>query len=552
MIINFSKLKEKGVRKIFKLEDGPTDGVLERRLFIANNDAASTRIICNQINAEKNQRPTAKYWIAFVPKITKVCDLLLEEQGVYGYVHILELPLSFIPLDTDLFSLEQESIHDMLYLRKNQTAISNISRAIQQLFSILGGCAKFTGVGKSTHMAFKLSDVNGLANGVARPKIDHLIAIDREVDYYSLLLSSLNYQGLLDETFQIKCAKIEIPSDIAAKEGVQLRKYLAQSSDPIFKHIRDSHLSIASADLKRIAAELKDNMPKSQEMSIQEMKDFIQKELKNKKASQRALKLHISLCEIIMEKKKENEFGRLLTLERNIMEGAEYRDCVNQLEELIICQKSPLIALRLLCLLSLSNDGIAYKDYHQLMKLFLHSYGHQHLITICNLNRLKLLYRQGNKSLLSSPNTSMTNVINQSKAAAMSALPKRSQLRNLVRKFNLTPEPSAESNSKDASFVFGGNFVPIVYRITESVLNGSWVSLKEQLSPLSKFITTSSFTEKTTGGAKPVIAVLMIGGITYAEVSALRFLSQQKNFDLIILTTNMVNGDKFLTNLMAP
>lgn len=260
------------------------------------------------------------------------------------------------------------------------------------------------------------------------------------------------------------------------------------------------------------------------------------------------------MCEVIMEKKKENEFGKQLTLERNIMEGIEYRDCVNQLEELIICQKSPLIALRLLCLLSLSNDGIAYKDYHQLMKLFLHSYGHQHLVTICNLNRLRLLYRQGNRSLLSSPNTSMTNVINQSKAAAMSALPKRSQLRTLARKFNLTPEPSGASDSnlsKDASFVFGGNFVPIIYRIAESVINGPWSSLKDQLSPLSKFITTSSFTEKTTGGAKPVIAVFMIGGITFAEVSALRFLSKQKNFDIIILTTNTTNGDKFLTNLMV-
>lgn len=31
---------------------------------------------------------------------------LLEEEGVFGYVNILEYPLGLIPLDSDIFTLE--------------------------------------------------------------------------------------------------------------------------------------------------------------------------------------------------------------------------------------------------------------------------------------------------------------------------------------------------------------------------------------------------------------------------------------------------------------
>ena len=35
-----------------------------------------------------------------------VCELILEQEGVYGHVTINEFQLDFIPLDSDVLSLE--------------------------------------------------------------------------------------------------------------------------------------------------------------------------------------------------------------------------------------------------------------------------------------------------------------------------------------------------------------------------------------------------------------------------------------------------------------
>jgi hypothetical protein len=51
--------------------------------------------------------------------------------------------------------------------------------------------------------------------------------------------------------------------------------------------------------------------------------------------------------------------------------------------------------------------------------------------------------------------------------------------------------------------------------------------------------------------AKPVMLVFMIGGLSYLEVAAFRFLSKDPNFPFTILmaTTKMVNGNSFLRSL---
>jgi len=48
------------------------------------------------------------------------------------------------------------------------------------------------------------------------------------------------------------------------------------------------------------------------------------------------------------------------------------------------------------------------------------------------------------------------------------------------------------------------------------------------------------------------VLVFFIGGCTYTEVAALRFLSQKEEstFDFIIATTKMINGNSFIKSTM--
>lgn len=56
----------------------------------------------------------------------------------------------------------------------------------------------------------------------------------------------------------------------------------------------------------------------------------------------------------------------------------------------------------------------------------------------------------------------------------------------------------------------------------------------------------------TDSEAPRVILVFFIGGCTFAEISALRFLSQQEdsNVEFVIATTKLINGDTFLKSII--
>lgn len=56
-------------------------------------------------------------------------------------------------------------------------------------------------------MALKMNETLNSDSQSSSQSYDHLILVDRDIDYYTLLLSPLNYIGLLDETFSVKCCK---------------------------------------------------------------------------------------------------------------------------------------------------------------------------------------------------------------------------------------------------------------------------------------------------------------------------------------------------------
>jgi hypothetical protein len=55
------------------------------------------------------------------------------------------------------------------------------------------------------------------------PLFDHLILIDRDIDFVTPFCTPLNYEGLLDEMYSIKSSTVEIPIKIpAATKKTQL------------------------------------------------------------------------------------------------------------------------------------------------------------------------------------------------------------------------------------------------------------------------------------------------------------------------------------------
>lgn len=160
------------------------------------------------------------------------CEKYLENEGLYSYFSILEFPLGFIPIDRDLFSLElNDSYQDYLlvrtawllftqlltyvpYIQIDQYGdfqfLNNIVQGLHQFQKLIGFTNLIFSKGRASEFICdnfqKLAALSGLVNQSSEN--DHLIdliVVDREEDYASLMLSQLNYSGILDETFSIKC-----------------------------------------------------------------------------------------------------------------------------------------------------------------------------------------------------------------------------------------------------------------------------------------------------------------------------------------------------------
>ena len=61
------------------------------------------RCLCRRAGA---QHEYSVYW---VPRRTTVCDRVLEAEGLAGDVLVEDFPLSWVPLDRDLLSLELDT-----------------------------------------------------------------------------------------------------------------------------------------------------------------------------------------------------------------------------------------------------------------------------------------------------------------------------------------------------------------------------------------------------------------------------------------------------------
>jgi vacuolar protein sorting-associated protein 33B len=256
------------------------------------------------------------------------------------------------------------------------------------------------------------------------------------------------------------------------------------------------------------------------------------------------------MCEAIMDKKKEIEFRSQMEVERNIIEASDYRESIQYLEEIIISQVCPLLSLRLLCLLSLIQDGLPSKDYYNLIKLFLQSFGHHYLIKIFRLKQLGLLIQQNQPKILSAVNPKVTNVLSQTKvaAAAISALPRKSHFRNVIKRLNLCPVSNTETKkTQDCSFIFGGNFVPLIYKIVDLII-GENPNLVDNFKIVSNHVIHKRLDYSDQGASrKKVVVVFFIGGLSYAEISALRFLARQKDIELMMCCSSIINGNRLMS-----
>ncbi|XP_030915536.1 vacuolar protein sorting-associated protein 33B, partial [Geospiza fortis] len=440
---------------------------------------ATMRYIADIVNADKMSGRSRKYKIIFSPQKFYACEMVLEEEGVFGDVTCDEWSFYLLPLDEDIISMELPEFFRDYFLEGDHRWINPVARALQLLNSLYGPFGKTHGIGRCAKMSYELwRDLEEESEGEGqgrKPEIGHVFLMDRDTDYVTALCSQVVYEGLVDDTFRIKCGSVDFGPDVTSSD--KSIKVLLNSQDKVFSQIRNEHFSNVFGFLSQKSRNLQAQYDRRRGMDIKQMKDFVSQELKGLKQEHRLLSLHIGACESIMKKKTKQDFQETIKAEHSLLEGFDIRESTSFIEEHIDRQVSPVESLRLMCLLSITENGLIPKDYRSLKTQYLQSYGPEHLLTFHNLKRIGLLTEQAAGETLTAVESKVSKLVTDRAAGkitdAFSSLARKSNFRAISKKLGLIPRLDGEYDLKmprDMAYVFGGAYVPLSCKIIEQVL----------------------------------------------------------------------------------
>uniref|UniRef100_A0AAQ6ADX6 Vacuolar protein sorting-associated protein 33B n=1 Tax=Amphiprion ocellaris TaxID=80972 RepID=A0AAQ6ADX6_AMPOC len=497
-IANVSTLKQHEVDKLYKVEYKPVVSTSDQLCFLI--------------------RPRIQTFYA--------CEAVLEEQGMFGDVTTDEWAFYLLPLDDDIISLELPEFFRDNFLAGDQRWMRTAGSALHLLHSLYGPFSKVYGIGRYSKMAYESwrEQVEQGEQRARQAEIGNVFLIDRDVDFVTPLCSQVVYEGLVDDIFRIKCGCVEFSPDVTASD--KSVKVMLNSQDKVFNEIRNEHFSNVFGFLSQKARNLQTAYDKRRGMDIKQMKTFVSEELKGLKQEHRLLSLHIGASESIMKKKTKQDFQELLKTEHSLLEGFEIRECISYIEEHISRQVSMIESLRLLCLLSITENGE--------LSFVTSNYGVDHLLTFSNLRQLGLLVEQQPGETLTVMESRVGKLVNDKTAGkltdAFSSLAKKSNFRALSRKLNLVPKSDEEYDlrvPRDMAYIFSGAYVPLSCKLIEQVLErDGWTGLEE----VTRLLNGNEFavTGQITSMSDRIILVMFLGGCTFSEISALRFLGREK------------------------
>lgn len=426
-------------------------------------------------------------------------------------------------------------------------------------------------------------DDDGLRGLLPSALIESLIIIDREVDFSTVLLTQLTYEGLIDEVFAIKCNQSKIDTSIVGAASNQQqqaqdnggstsmkRPIQLDSSDKLYAQIRDTNFAIVGSILNKVARRLQtDYESRHAKSTVTDLRDFVNK-LPGYQAEQQSLKIHTGLAEEILNYTRSDVFSRILEVQQNLAAGTEPSLQHDNIEELINRAVPLPTILRLLCLESCVAGGLRPKDHENFKKLILQAYGYQHILTLSALEKLGLLQSRSSAGALLIPTVG-------------GGPPGAKTNYNMLRKtLHLIVDEVNESEPDDIAYVFSG-YAPLSIRLVQCILQKQtlstllnprggqsslppnatgWRGFEDTLRQVrgESFDLTQSGDDKAAKARQTLsgpsgertVVVFFLGGVTFAEIAALRFIGQQlaPGKRLVIGTTSMINGNKVVATAL--
>lgn len=547
LIAQYSLLKEHEVEKMFTLKGSRLPAAdVKNIIFLVRPRLELMDIIAENVLSEDRRGPTRDFHILFVPRRSLLCEQRLKDLGVLGsFIHREEYSLDLIPFDGDLLSMESEGAFKECYLEGDQTSLYHAAKGLMTLQALYGTIPQIFGKGECARQVANMMvrmkrEFTGSQNSVF-PVFDNLLLLDRNVDLLTPLASQLTYEGLIDEIYGIQNSYVKLPPEKFApkKQGggsggkdlpTEAKKLQLNSAEELYAEIRDKNFnavgSVLSKKAKIISAAFEE---RHNAKTVGEIKQFVS-QLPHMQAARGSLANHTSIAELIKDVTTSEDFFDKLTVEQEFMSGID-TDKVNSYIEDCIAQKHPLIkVLRLVCLQSVCNSGLKQKVLDYYRREILQTYGYEHILTLNNLEKAGLLKAQTGG---------------------------RNNYPTIRKTLRLWMDDVNEQNPTDISYVYSG-YAPLSVRLAQLLSRPGWRSIEEVLRILpgphfeERQPLPTGLQKKRQPGENRVTLVFFLGGVTFAEIAALRFLSQLEDggTEYVIATTKLMNGNSWIEALM--
>ena len=514
-VASMTTLKNCGVKRVFKLDkdfdaSAPTTSTV--RVYLLPSEYAKAKQVVDQVKANTNA--SLVFYMIFVPRLLQSIAKMLEEEGVSGLVTPLDYMWQLIPLDSDLLSLELPGFAAASIRDEDLSLLSAVSRSIFGFETLFGQIPTRIALGKKSSSVLtqlKLFETTSpLDRSTSPSQISQIIIMDREMDFISTLLSPVTYEALLDELFGVVCGVVDFKKD----------KLELSTKDKVFENIRFMHFASIFGVLSQTAKSLRQSQENAAEMNVNEMRDFVQKDLRDLQRQGRAISVHIGASEAI-QREMGHYYEDLLPLENGLLRSSSgYKDALAFVDQAMARLYPAEIILRILCLMSVSSNGLPAGDYSRLKKTFCQAYGFKQAATFASLSDVGLLKAKDNNS--------------------------NSNFIALINKLELIDKSSTPSGTdRGPATAFNGVYTPLICKMVSMLLENS-----SSFEEFCKSNPATMFEALPNLKAKSNVLVYFVGGYTLAELAALKAIQSKSSFNIYVAGTQNITGKTLIQSFL--
>jgi len=486
-----------------------------------------------EINTKKGiyKNHETYYHLVLVPKKPQFIDKFIEDTEYNVLFKTYELDFDAFPLDYDILSLENEDIIQELYIKENYESLSNLASVVLRYEGIFGKIKNVYYKGNFSQILSNIINKRRKDEGFDEYKDsgDETLAcimLDRSIDYITPFASEYIYEGLIDEIIGIEYNKIIVDSKIFEdnpknnnnKVIVNLNnkeKFYTMIKDYHFDKIRNFLPNRLKQHHEIINSGKKNTDFHKMEENLNLMM-VVTEESKN-------LMRHISIADHLSKIISHPLHKKYVEFEQILLGSGELPNGLHEFIENEMAKKVDMYKiLRLICLESIVLNGIKNKFYDQIKKDFINIYGYQTIFLLRKLEKLKILRKKEN-----------------------------SNYNYFKDKLKLINENVNLLKPNDPSYVLGG-FCPIIIRLIQNLIEKGWRSLKDILNKFPGDFTYPSEEYEVVYPKYEInyILLVFVGGITYSELAAIRYLNKHsRKYKFIIISDCMINYKKIFDGL---